>query len=84
MAIFRSDSRVVLLRKIVESLGGSPDCCGFDTAQSLLFQLAQITCAGCSGDGPIPPTPPEENLLLLENSDPFELEDGTGGIIVEV
>lgn len=44
---FRDDSEVVLLRKIVLLSGGSPDCCGFDTYQSLLFQWAQLACVEC-------------------------------------
>lgn len=45
---FRDDSEVVLLKKIVAILGGSPDCCVTDSKQSLLFQWAQLSCAGCN------------------------------------
>lgn len=85
MHVFRSDSEVVLLRKIVELSGCPTDCCGFQTEQMLLYLWAECVCGACGGSGPTPPTPPpEENLLLLENSDPFELEDNSGGILVEV
>lgn len=81
----RGDSVVVLLKKIV-LLSGCPgvDCCGFQTEQTLLYLWASCMCADCGGEGPTPPPPPsDENLLLLENTDPFELEDNSGGILVE-
>lgn len=81
----RGDSDIVLLKKIV-LLSGCPgvDCCGFQTEQTLLYLWARCVCSDCGGAGPIPPTPPpEENLLLLENTDPFELENDSGGILVE-
>lgn len=43
----RDDSEIVLLRKIVECLGGDPACCGGSTEQELLFQWAQLACAEC-------------------------------------
>lgn len=79
----RGDSVVVLLKKILLALGcPGVDCCGFQTEQTLLYLWAKCACSGCLN--PSPPTPPpEENLLLLENTDPFELEDGSGGILIE-
>lgn len=82
MPVFRSDSTVVLLRKIVELSGCQTDCCTHQSEQLLLYLWAECVCGACGGSGPTPP--PGDNLLLLENTDPFELEDGSGGIIVEV